>query len=338
MTTSDHDNAELAVAHGIDLVVLSEDELLFQCGTRSHPSELLRDADLTGLLGALARGLLGGPVRLNELLESVREEDRSEARSVVLDLLERGILTDVRRDPVEQYLRYSFEGAGDLEHRIAAVAGGGTLAARVAAGLDRHRVLVDAIDGEFEPAAARAAADKSDLVVLALDRPSPSLSHIVNRVCLATRTPWLLATIDGSRGLAGPLFVPPSTACYSDYRALVESTTPSAPMIRRYERWARMNGGAHAFAGLPAYVEIVGGFATLAAVHFLARGRCFATGRQLALDFERMRIDVEDVFKLPRCPVCGPARTAARPVFASEVAEDPSIGLGFNVPAGSDAP
>jgi bacteriocin biosynthesis cyclodehydratase domain-containing protein len=334
MTTADHDAAEIAVAEGIDLVLLSEDEVLFQCGTRSHPSELLRDADLTGLLGTLARRLLDGPVALDELLAAVQEQDRAEARKVVVDLLERGILTDIRRDPVEQYLRYTFEDTQDLDPRPAvSVLGAGSLATRIASSLTLHPLAVERLADGFDLDGVRTAAGSSHLLVLALDRPAPGLAHLVNRVCLQARTPWLLATIDGSRGLTGPLFLPPNTACYNDYRTLVEATTPSAPMIRRYERWIRANGRRPAFAGVPAYADIIAGFATLAAVHFLSRGTSFATGRQLSIDFERMRIDVEDVLKLPRCPVCGPARSSYRPAFAPEIAEKPADSLPFALPA-----
>jgi bacteriocin biosynthesis cyclodehydratase domain-containing protein len=332
-TTPDHDDPELAVAAGIDLVLLSEDEVLVQFGSRSHPSELLRDADLTGLLGTLARRLLDGSVVLGELVAAVREQDRDEARKVVLDLLERGILTDVRRDPVEQYLRYTFDDAQHLERRAVSVLGSGALADRIASSLGEHPLAVDRLDGDVDLESAQGAARTSDLLMLALDRPSPGLAHVVNRVCLQTRTPWLLATIDGSRGLTGPLFAPPNTACYNDYRTLVEATTPSAPMVRRYERWARANGRPRAFAGLPAYADIVAGFASLAAVHFLSRGTSFAIGRQLLVDFERMRIDVEDVLKLPRCPVCGPARSGYRPAFVPEVVEDPADAFRAAVPA-----
>jgi bacteriocin biosynthesis cyclodehydratase domain-containing protein len=183
---------------------------------------------------------------------------------------------------------------------------------------------IDRVEGRLDVKGIGAAVGAADLIVLALDRPNPRLAHLVNRVCLRARTPWILATIDGNRGLAGPLFVPPHTACYSDYRALVESTTPSAAMIRRYERWTRANARPLLFVGLPAYADIVAGFTSLAVVHFLARGRSFATGRQLAVDFENMRIDVEDVLKLPRCPVCGPARSSYRPPFPPEVVEEPT--------------
>jgi hypothetical protein len=70
---------------------------------------------------------------------------------------------------------------------------------------------------------------------------------------------------------------------------------------------------------LPVYAEIVAGYATLAVVHFLVRGASFALGRVLTLDFDRMLIDVEDVLKLPRCPVCGRERSAYQPAFSAEI-------------------
>ena len=46
----------LVAAGGLDLVFISDDELLIQFGIRSRPSELLRDADLTGILQKLSGG------------------------------------------------------------------------------------------------------------------------------------------------------------------------------------------------------------------------------------------------------------------------------------------
>jgi hypothetical protein len=45
----------------------------------------------------------------------------------------------------------------------------------------------------------------------------------------------------------------------------------------------------------------------------------YALVRVVTVDIERMNIDVEDVLKLPRRPVCGLQRTAYQPAFSAEV-------------------
>ena len=132
------DDLEVVVAEGIDLVLLSRDEVLIQFGSRSRPSELLRDDELTGLLGLIVEVLRAGRASLADLVGATEPKHQPEVRRVVLDLLERGILTDVRRDPVEQYLAYSFEGSRDFDRLAVTVIGAGPLGARIASILTLH--------------------------------------------------------------------------------------------------------------------------------------------------------------------------------------------------------
>jgi bacteriocin biosynthesis cyclodehydratase domain-containing protein len=333
------DDVELAVAAGIDLVLLSRDEVLVQHGTRSRPSDLFRDDELTGLLGQLVEALRSAPVAVATVVDAVAPEQQSEARRVIEELFELGILVDVRRDLVEQYLAHTFEGETAFDARRVALVGRGKLGARIGSILAEHGLDdVEILEPGFEPDLLRAGIESAHLTIVASDRFELALSQLVNRVCLQGRRPWLFAALDGNRGLVGPLFLPPYTACFNDYWTLVAATTPSPVMASAYRRRTRTRSDDGSFPGLPVFADITAGHAALAAIHFLVRDTSFAVGRQVAVDFDTLRIDVEDVLKLPRCPVCGPARSAARPVFAPEVAEDPSIGIGLNVPAGSDAP
>lgn len=373
------DDLEVVVAEGIDLVLLSRDEVLIQFGSRSRPSELLRDDELTGLLGSIVELLRAGPTSLAELVAAIEPKHGPEVRRVVLDLLERGILTDPSRDPVQQYLAYSFEGSRDFDRLAVTVIGAGPLGARIATTLtlhpigairlldsrvadeawhaslpfsggvvsdgrgrvdslvrDRlrgHQASVEVVEGELDLEGVRRAVASSDLTFVALDRPDFRLTHIVNRVCLQERRPWLLATIDGNRGLVGPLFLPPYTACFNDYSTLVGATTPSPTMANAYRRRTRLRTDSRFFPGLPVYADIVAGHASLAGIHFLLRDTSFAVGRQLVIDFDGMRIDVEDVLKLPRCPVCGNSGPSRRPVFTSDVvAARPGVAAGAPSP------
>lgn len=316
------DDVELVVAAGVDLVVLSRDELLVQFGTRSHPSELFRDDELTGLLGALADSLRAGPASLAALVGAVAPEQQSETRRVVEQLWELGVLVDRRHDIVQQYLAHTFEGERDLDGLAVTVVGDGPLGTRVASILSAHGLgRVDVIPHELDLERLQTSVDPAGLAIVALERFALRLPHVVNRICLERRRPWLFTALDGQRGIIGPLFVPPYTACFNDYWTLVAATTPSPAMAGAYRRrTSARNGDGGGLNGLPVFADIAGGLAALAAIHFLLRDTSFAVGRQVTVDFDGLRIDVEDVLRLPRCPVCGSDRPSRRPVIDSEIA------------------
>lgn len=351
------------IADGLDLVVISADEVLIQFGLRSYPSELIRDTDLTGTVGRVVARLQEGPATVEDLLGQVTPERRDAARDLVDALTRRGVLVDVARSPVEQYLSYTFVGDAALADRSMAVVGLGPVGLRVAHSLLQHGlgrlVLLDdrpvddawractpvlGTNGEYAGAAAFAARDLlddetrvtalnggldatgveaaiagCDLIVLALEQPHPRLAHLVNRFCLRDSRPWLMAQLDGNFASAGPLFVPPDTACYNDLTTLTDAASRSPEMARRYRRHLFEREAPSFFPGLPAHADIVAGLSALASVHFLLRGTCFAMGRVLSIDLDRMLIDVEDVLRLPRCPVCGQYRPAPQPPFSAEI-------------------
>ena len=173
-----------------------------------------------------------------------------------------------------------------------------------------------ALDARIDTAGIERAVTEAEFVVLALEQPDLRTAHLVNRFAIRERRPWLLTNIDGNLGLVGPLFLPVETACYNDYRTLAFAATPNRGMARKHrEHLLQHRGTGSFFAGLPSYVEIAAGHASLAIVHYLLRGTCFALGRVMVIDFDRMQIDVEDVLKLPRCPVCGTQKSAYRPTL-----------------------
>jgi bacteriocin biosynthesis cyclodehydratase domain-containing protein len=357
----------LRVSEGLDLVLISENEVLVKFGSRSYPSELIRDVDLTGVLGVLVSRALQGPVSAGELLAEVDARHREDAQSLVDELVARGILIEAAKSPVEQYLAYTFTGDTTLAERSVTVLGAGPVAAGLTRSLLQHGVgrvaildhresddlwrrflplasqadvrlgtpagmvlrdlltaagygAVEAVDGELHDAASvERALEASDVAVLALEQSDLRLAHVVNRCCIAVRKPWILTRVDGNFGLVGPLFVPLHTACYNDYATLADSAELSPEMTRRYRHHVLRRGAGSFFPGLPVYADLVAGFASLAVVHFLIRDASFALGRALTLDFDRMLIDVEDVLKLPRCPVCGVEKSSYQPTFSPEV-------------------
>jgi bacteriocin biosynthesis cyclodehydratase domain-containing protein len=357
---------ELRIAEGLDAIVLSDNEVLVQFGSRSYPSQLLRDTDLTGILGTVFGLLTAGPKRRDDLLDHVEPEHRAEAAKLVDRLQDAGILARTRTSPVDQYLAYTFTGQTDLAANSISLIGAGPIGARIAETLLQHgigqvRLLegrapdavwhtlvqarggdgsppagsaqamlrdrlrdlgysgVEAVEGDVDDASVARAVASSDLTVVALEQLDIRIAHLVNRLCIAAAKPWLHVVLDGGRSVAGPLFVPGVTACYNDFRTLAEAADASPLMARVYRNHVARRGAATFLPGLPAHAEIVSGFASLAVVHQLLAGTSYLLGRALTISFDRMMIDVEDVLKLPRCPVCGQLRNAYQPPFSAEV-------------------
>ena len=363
------DNA-ITIARGLDVALISEDEILVKFGTRSYPSELHRDRNLSGTLGQLFRILLNGPTTVDYLISRLDATERDGARSLLDDLLSRGILTRVATDPIEQYIDYTHTGGSALSDYSASVLGAGPLGARLSYSLVQHgigrlivlddrcvdddwralaplglsldtrvkqpagphartvvcdalraagRAEVESLDVPLDLPGVTRAVEQSDLLILALERPAPRLSHLINRVCYQHERPWLLTTIDGDLGLAGPLFLPPQTACYYDYSTLNLAAAPRATAAKRHTSQISERSFGSFFCGPPAHCEIVAGYASLAAIHFLLRNASFLLGRSVIIDFQRMALDTDDILRLPRCPVCGARNPAHQPPFAGEI-------------------
>jgi bacteriocin biosynthesis cyclodehydratase domain-containing protein len=359
---------KLRIAEGLDAVVISDNEVLVQFGSRSFPSQLLRDTDLTGILGRIFGELQDAPKRPVDLLSVVGLEHRAEAVRLIDRLCNDGILVSTDKSPVDQFLAYTFNGETRLADASVSLVGAGPMGARIAEtllqhGIGRIRLLegrepdevwhallspspptgadpgesgsasvmlrdrllglgyrgVEAFDAGVNEEAVGRAVSSSDITVVALEQLDIRAMHLINRHCIGAGRPWVHSSLDGGRGVVGPLFVPGTTACYNDFRSLAEAADPSPLMARAYRRHAIRRGAASFSPGLPAHAEIVSGFASLAVVHFLLSSTSYLLGRVLTIDFDRMLIDVEDVLKLPRCPVCGRQRSAYQPPFSAEV-------------------
>ncbi|MBW7886081.1 MAG: TOMM precursor leader peptide-binding protein [Caldilineaceae bacterium] len=361
-------NTTLSIAEGLDVVVISNDEVLIQFGARSRPSELLRDSDLNGFLGKVMTRLVDGPQQFEQLCQDLSAAARAEVKELIEDLLARGIVTEAGKSPVEQYLRYTLTGEATLAERSVSLIGAGPIGARVAHSLlqqgigqlnlldDRkatdvwraflpllpdahdshddpvHVLLQDrlhdagyvgasVLNGQLDSEGLEEAVTRADFIVAAFEQPSLQLTSLLNRYCIRQRKPWLLLTIDGNLGLIGPLFVPVHTCCYNDFRTLFDAGTPSSAMARKHRQHRLQRATGSFFPGLPPYAEIVAGYGALAAVDYMLRDSCFALGRVMVIDFERMMIDVEDVLKLPRCPVCGSEKSAYSSPFSAGIVQ-----------------
>jgi bacteriocin biosynthesis cyclodehydratase domain-containing protein len=131
---------DLTVAYGLDLVFIGDSEVLVQFGTRSRPSELLRDSELTGVLRRVLFPLRYEAVGREALLREFDATERKEADAILDRLIALGIVTTPSRSPVDQYLGFSVEKGQHLADARVAVIGAGPLGARIAYSLVQHGV------------------------------------------------------------------------------------------------------------------------------------------------------------------------------------------------------
>ena len=150
-------DSPLRIAEGLDVVVLSDNEVLVQFGSRSYPSQLFRDTDLSGLLGRVFGRLQHTPAIRAEILSSVTADRRDEAAELVDSLLDQGILARNDESAVEQYLGYSFTGDTRLADYRVSLIGSGPVGAQTAELLLQHGIgAVDLLEGRQPDAVWRA--------------------------------------------------------------------------------------------------------------------------------------------------------------------------------------
>jgi bacteriocin biosynthesis cyclodehydratase domain-containing protein len=362
------DSVRLQVSNGLDMILLSPDEVLVQFGVRSEPSEVIRDPDSTGAIGQLVTRLARGPTSAKDLVSDLPPDCRQFARRVIELLTTKGYLAAEDTSPTEQYLRYSESRTTSLSGHHVALVGCGPVGFRVALALlesgvgmvtmvddrrpDRHwtgmfraafpsaNVLpkdrpvseilssalpadrsrrVRSVPGLFETDVLRKATADADLVVLALECPSLTLSHRLNRICLERELPWISLLLDGNLGVVGPIFVPPRTACFNCFTALSQAPAGNREMTQKYRRYQESKKASSFFVGLPSYADILAGHGGHAIVRFLLSGSGYLVGRALVVSFDRLALDLEDVLRLPRCPACGVFDAGHRSTFPAEV-------------------
>ena len=148
----------LRIAEGLDVVVISNNEVLVQFGSRSHPSQLFRDTDLTGILGQVIGRLQAAPATRAEAAAWVPPEHRAEAYELIDRLCAQGILVDAAKSAVDQYLGFVYTGETRLADRRIGLIGAGPLGAQTAETLLRHGVgRIQLLDGRETDAVWRAA-------------------------------------------------------------------------------------------------------------------------------------------------------------------------------------
>lgn len=78
---------------------------------------------------------------------------------------------------------------------------------------------------------------RSQLVVIAAERPYPPILAQINKVCQRVRLPWLAATQWGAEMIVGPSFLPGVTACHECYRRRLRSNEERSDVMAAREQY-----------------------------------------------------------------------------------------------------
>lgn len=153
----------------------------------------------------------------------------------------------------------------------------------------------------------RAAIEGADLVACCLDAGQSNLIYKLNRVCLATRTPWMACSLAGAEIVVGPAMHPGSGPCYLCYRMRAVACAGNPEDAFAYERFldrARRDdsvrrenlvfgaGLAAGFMGMEIVKELTG----------LAEPSL--VGRILTVRLTDLSVDKHLVLRKPWCPAC----------------------------------
>ena len=151
--------------------------------------------------------------------------------------------------------------------------------------------------------------DPTSLLIVALESWDPAFIEDVNARAIETKRPWLLLQSPGVKeGTVGPLFVPPTTACYACLESRLLSHMSFHAEYREFRHHLLATSTrSRPWGSLMPNVEILAGFAALEAAKFITG---FATpvllGAFVTIDWFEMKMRNHHVLRVPRCLACRP--------------------------------
>jgi len=164
-------------------------------------------------------------------------------------------------------------------------------------------------------------ATEKDVLVVASDAPCPGLHELVNHVCLKKRIPWITSgSLRSMAGTVGPFFVPYETCCYTCYDRRMKSNLEAYQAYLAYEKYlAKKEKHPATYGYLPSFAAIIGDLIAVEIIKHLTQFFVPKTyGAAFSLNFLTFETEFHEVWKLPRCPTCGPAaRTPPRAVWST---------------------
>lgn len=201
--------------------------------------------------------------------------------------------------------------AGLLGESVVAVLGAGATAESLARLLEScgvGRVERLELDNLHREAAA------GDLVVAAPDPYElPGLAEL-NELALERARPWLqILPFDGRAASVGPLFLPGSTCCQSCFQLRLASTSGYRDELSILAGVAPAHGVAGPLAA------VLAGLGAMVALRWLSSRDARLPGRLWALELcPSPSLTEHVVYRVPRCPACSRAESAAPPSPWSE--------------------
>jgi bacteriocin biosynthesis cyclodehydratase domain-containing protein len=155
-----------------------------------------------------------------------------------------------------------------------------------------------------------------DFAVVAAESLLSGLFHRVDDLAMDTGTPWISAFVDGSEACIGPLYVPGETCCYNEFEIQCEAALSiSQADYYIYKEELNKHGFRTRHLMLPAHLSTAAGFIASGITSFLGYQRSYLVGRALRVNFESLRVDYEEVLRLPRTPTRAATRQGYRHTF-----------------------
>lgn len=121
-------------------------------------------------------------------------------------------------------------------------------------------------------------------------------------------------------GTVGPFFVPYETCCYTCYDRRVKANLEAYHEYLAYQKYLGKSMKHPAPYGyLPSFAAIIGDLIAIETIKHLTQFVVPKTyGATFSLNFLTFESEFHEVWKLPRCPSCGPAaRTPPRAVWST---------------------
>jgi len=149
----------------------------------------------------------------------------------------------------------------------------------------------------------------------------PEWAHKINRVCLALRTPWLHAALDGPFLFVGPLTVPNRSACFDCFETRVMMNLRESTTYQRYKRAVverLIKAGTVPVE--PVVSNLLASHTTIEALNYLLTEHSCLIGKVLSIYLPTMEFTYHDVLRLPNCRSCAPQSGTMRRELHFDVA------------------
>jgi len=297
-------------------VVRSKDRIEFRAGPWSGPMLEVSSDDGGGGPTALVEAL-DGETTAEEVIEAA-DRGSFDAKAALERLVENRIVVEATAEP-DLYFN-GRHATGDESVRSLLAVGDGRGVARLVADLttlERVRTQLVPVDGtpSSVPSSVEvgsvdglgAALDEADFVVSITDRPRPSLEERLNELVAERGVRWTRARIDGYDAVVGPTVVPDETACFECYRRRRNATIPVPASYRRH---VSADGPEPTTLPEP-FASLVAGLVGVEIRNQLREGFGVTCGRLVQYDLWDLSVEVNDVLRMPRCPVCRAGETSA---------------------------